>query len=42
MVSVSFLPHILQFLAQFGATGTKSDASSSHLRECAGLNVADG
>jgi hypothetical protein len=40
MTSVSFLPHILQLLAHFRTAGSNGDASLSHLRERADLNVA--
>jgi hypothetical protein len=42
MASVAFLPHISGFLVQFRAKGGHGDASSSHRRERAVLNVACG
>jgi hypothetical protein len=42
MNSVSFLPHILRLLAHFRAMEASGDASLSHLRERADLNVAGG
>jgi hypothetical protein len=41
MTSVAFLPHISRSPAQFRPLDVSTDASPSHSRERAGLNVAD-